>query len=99
MIKLLLGWDIVPGRESEYFEFIVREFEPALSDLGLQTSDVWYTVHGDWPQIVTGTIARDLDAVRRVLVSREWLALKENLLQYVTGYRQKIIQADGGYQL
>ncbi len=99
MVKLLMGWNIIPGRESEYFDFIVQEFEPGLSDLGLQTTDVWYTLYGEWPQIVTGTVARDMKAMQQVLASKRWRDLKERLLQFVTDYQQKIIRADGGYQL
>ncbi len=99
MVKLLMGWNIISGQESEYFDFIVQEFEPALTELGLQTVDVWYTAYGDWPQIITGAIAVDLDTVRRVLRSERWLKLKEDLLHFVTDYRQKVIPANGGYQL
>ncbi len=99
VVKLLLGWNIFPGRESEYFDFILREFEPALSDLGLQTTDVWYTVYGDWPQIVTGTIASNLETMQQALASEQWRDLKRQLLQYVTDYRQKVIPASRDYQL
>ena len=99
MVKLLMGWNIVPGRENEYFDFVVQEFEPGLADLGLQTTDVWYTAYGDWPQIVTGTVASDLETMRKILASEQWRRLKERLLEYVTDYQQKIIPADGGYQL
>lgn len=94
-----MGWDIIPGRESEYFDFIVQEFEPQLTELGLQTTDVWYTVYGDWPQIVTGSIARNLEAAQRALASEKWQNLKRQLLQFVTNYQQKIIPANGSYQL
>jgi len=94
-----MGWNIIPGRESEYFDFIVQEFEPALSEMGLQTTDVWYTLYGDWPQIVTGTVARNLETMQRVLASERWRGLKRQLLQFVTDYQQKIISANGGYQL
>ncbi len=99
MVKLLMGWNIVPGRENEYFDFVVQEFEPGLADLGLQTTDVWYTAYGDWPQIITGTVASDLETMRKILASEQWRRLKERLLEYVTDYQQKIIPADGGYQL
>lgn len=99
MVKLLMGWNIIPGRENEYFDFVVQEFEPALADLGLQTTDVWYTAYGDWPQIVTGTVASDLETMRKILASERWRRLKERLLEYVTDYQQKVIRANGGYQL
>lgn len=99
MVKLLMGWNIVPGRESEYFDFIVQEFEPGLARMGLQTTDVWYTTYGDWPQIVTGSVADDLDTMRQALLSDKWLRLKRQLLRFVTDYQQKVIPANGGYQL
>jgi hypothetical protein len=99
VIKLLMGWNIIPGQESEYFDFIIAEFEPGLAKLGLRTTDVWYTAYGDMPQIVTGSIAKDLETVQLVLASEKWQTLKESLLQLVTDYQQKIIPANGGYQL
>ncbi|MGD1993513.1 MAG: hypothetical protein PVI59_09990 [Anaerolineae bacterium] len=99
MVKVLMGWNILPGQESEYFDFIIQEFESGLSDIGLQTTEVWYTVYGDWPQIITGAVAQDLDAAREALSSMEWRKLKGRLLQYVTDYQRKVIPATGGYQL
>lgn len=99
MFKLLMGWNIIPGQESAYFDFIVQEFEPALTDLGLQTTDVWYTTYGNWPQIITGTISEDLEAMQRALASKQWQNLQARLFQYVTDYQQKVIPASGGYQL
>lgn len=99
MVKLLIGWNVIPGLENEYFEFFTKEFEPALGELGLQTTDMWYTAYGEWPQVVTGMVAEDLATVRRVLASERWQRLKERLLEFVTDYQQKIIPASGGYQL
>jgi hypothetical protein len=94
-----MGWNILPGQESEYFDFILREFEPELSKLGLHVTDVWYTIYGDWPQIVTGTVTGDLETVQEILVSEQWQVLKRRLLKYVTDYQQKVIPATGEYQL
>lgn len=99
MVKLLLGWNIVPGRESEYFDFIIQEFEPGLVKLGFQTVEVWYTAYGDWPQIVTGILADDPETMKQAIESPQWRRLKGGLLQFVTDYRQKLIRATGGYQL
>jgi len=94
-----MGWDIVPGQEREYFDFVVQEFEPGLAELGLQTTDVWYTAYGDWPQIITGAVSGNLETMRQVLASQRWQDLKRHLLKYVSSYRQKVIRADGHYQL
>lgn len=99
MVKLLLGWNIIPGLEERYFEFFTQEFEPALGEMGLQATDMWYTAYGEGPQILTGTVARDLETMRQILASDRWRRLKERLLEFVTDYQQKIVPASGGYQL
>ncbi len=99
MFKLLMSWNIRPGCEDEYFEFVVREFGPGLVKLGVRPTDAWYTAYGDRPQILMGGIAEELESMQRALVSDEWRSLKEKLLTYVTDYRQKVIRASGGFQL
>ncbi len=99
MVKLLMSWDIKPGRDSEYFEFVVREFVPGITKLGLQPTEAWFTIYGDRPQVLTGGITEDLDAMQRILGSTEWLGLHEKLLEMVTNYRQKIVRATGSLQI
>jgi len=99
MMKLLMSWNIRTGREAEYFEFVVKEFAPGLMRLGLQPTEAWYTVYGDCPQILTGSVAEDMQAIRHVLSSDEGHELMDKLGGYVTDYRQKIVQATGGFQL
>lgn len=99
MVKLLMGWNIIPGQESDYFDFIIREFEPAMPELGFQTTEVWFTAYGDWPQIITGVVAPSLDKMQASLASPAWRQIKARLLTFVTDYQQKIIPATGEYQL
>lgn len=99
MVKLLMSWDIKAGREQPYFEFVVREFAPGLIRLGLQPTEAWYTIYGEGPQILTGGVTEDIDAMRKFLQSEDWHALQEKLLGYVTNYQQKVIPASGRFQL
>jgi hypothetical protein len=99
MVKLLMSWDIKSGREQPYFEFVVREFAPGLMRLGLQPTEAWYTVYGEGPQILTGAVAEDMDTMRRILAGDDWKQLRERLLEYVSNFAQKIINANGRFQL
>lgn len=99
MFKLLMSWNIRPGREDEYFEFVVREFGPGLTKLGVRPTDAWYTQYGDSPQILQGGIMEKLENLQQALASDEWREIKKKLLTYVTDYSQKIIRASGGFQL
>ena len=99
MVKLLMTWDIKPGRESEYFEFIVREFAPRLMKLGIQPTEAWYTVYGNGPQILTGVVSEDLQTMRQILAGDEWAELLNELMHFVSNFRQKIVAATGRFQL
>ena len=99
MVKLLMSWDIRPGRETEYFEFIVREFAPGIMKLGIRPTEAWYTVYGNGPQILTGGVAEDLRTMNQILVTDEWKELLEKLMEYVIDFQQKIVAATGRFQL
>jgi hypothetical protein len=99
MMKVLMSWDIRTGREAEYFEFAVKEFAPGLIRLGLQTSEVWYTLYGDCPQMLHGCVAEDLPTIQNILKTDEWHDLMAKLGEYVTDFHQKIVHATGNFQL
>jgi hypothetical protein len=99
MVKLLMSWDIRPGRESEYFEFVVREYAPSMMRLGIQPTEAWYTIYGDGPQMLTGAVTEDMESMKKILESDDWAELVDQLMTYVTNFRQKIVKATGRFQL
>lgn len=98
-VKLLMTWDIIPGREQEYFEFVVRDFVPGMQRLGLEPSDAWFTMYGGQPQIMAGGLMPTLSTMQQMLDKEEWKTLINQLLDYVTNYQYKIVQARGGFQM
>ncbi len=99
MVKLLMSWDIKPGVEQEYFEFVVREFVPGITKLGIQPTEAWYTVYGDCPQILTAGVAETSQEIRQAMATEDWQALEEKLETYVDNLEKKVIKAGGGFQL
>ena len=99
MVKLLMSWDIKSGREQPYFEFVVREFAPGLMRLGLQPTEAWYTVYGKGAQILTGAVSDDLATMRKILAGDDWRKLRDQLLEFVANFQQKVIRANGRFQL
>jgi hypothetical protein len=98
-VKLLMNWDILPGREQEYFEFVVRDFIPAMQRLGMEPSDAWFTMFGDQPQIMAAAQITSLGSLQRMLDSPEWQKLTQQLLDYVENFNYKVVQARGGFQM
>jgi len=97
-VKLLMTWDIITGREQEYFEFVVREFLPRMQQVGLEPNDAWLTMYGEQPQIMVAAQMPTLPALERALNSNEWQGLVNELLDYVENYTYKIVKARTGFQ-
>jgi hypothetical protein len=98
-VKLIMTWDILPGREQEYFEFVVRDFIPGMQKLGLEVSDAWFTMFGEQPQIMAAAQMSNLASLNRVLASTEWQELTRLLLDYVENFQNKIVPAKAGFQI
>lgn len=101
-VKLIMKWDIKADKEQDYFEFVVREWVPATSRLGLRMIGAWYSLYRremDQPRIMAEALADDLDTMRDILSSDDWFAIHERLLDYVENYSQKIVYTNGDFQL
>lgn len=98
-VKLLMTWDILPGREQEYFEFVVREFIPGMQRLGLEPNDAWFTMYGDQPQIMASAQMPTLASLNEVIDSSAWNDLTRLLMDYVENFNYKIVPARTGFQI
>lgn len=98
-VKILMTWDILPGREQEYFEFIVRDWIPGLQRIGMEPSDAWFTMFGNQPQIMTAAQMSNLNALQRVIKSNDWVDLTQRLLDYVENFSFKVVPARSGFQI
>ncbi|MGB8252800.1 MAG: hypothetical protein WCF08_06265 [Anaerolineaceae bacterium] len=96
--KLILSWDILPGHEQEYFEFVIREFIPGVQKLGFALTDAWATVFGEQPQIMVGAVSENRDHLDEMLQSSEWRDLYLKLSGLIENYHQKIVIARDGFQ-
>ena len=97
--KIILCWDIQPGVESEYFEFMVSEFIPSLKRLGINDPGVWYTAYGEAEQILVSGVTETEEHMRFVLRSKDWARLKDRLEELVNNFSQRVLPATGGFQL
>jgi hypothetical protein len=99
MIKLLMTWNIIAERESEYMEFVMHELGPGMIQAGLQPTDAWYTMYGTGPQVLAGGVTETLEKMYEILAGKEWQALEARLQTFVSDYRRRIVEASGGFQL
>jgi len=101
-VKLLMTWDIKPGLDQEYFQFVMREFVPNVGKLGVRLTQAWYTVYGDpnlIPQIMVEGISDDYSKLKQTLDGPEWKVVHDKLLEFVTDYKQKVVRQLPRFQL
>jgi len=98
-VKLLMTWDIQPGREEDYFEFHIRKFVPALEGLGVALSEAWLTVYGEQPRLLAEAVIPDLVAARKLLDSNAWDDLGTQMEELVENFDYKLVAARGGFQM
>ena len=95
-----MSWDMKPGMDQEeYFEFMMREFIPKITHLGLEPTDYWYTMYGEAAQFLTAATAIDLRQMNAILDSTDWFEIEERLHNYVINLDKKVVKATGGFQL
>ncbi len=94
-----MTWDILPGREEDYFEFHIRKFIPALEGLGVSLSEAWLTVYGEQPRLMAEAKLPDLGSARKMLVSNAWGELGSQMEELVENFDFKVINAQNGFQL
>lgn len=97
-VKIIMTWNIKPGKEQAYFGFVISEFMPRASRLGMELTDAWATVYGDQPQILAGARMPDLDRARKLVNSEAWLQLIQELEEFVNDFKLKLVTPKGNFQ-
>lgn len=101
-IKLIMNWDIQSGKDQDYFEFVMREWMPSTTRIGLRVVGAWYsvyTVDDEQPRIMAEAITEDMETMRTVLTSPDWKQTQARLMEYVDNYSQKVVYATGDFQV
>lgn len=98
-VKLMMTWDILPGREEEYFEFHIRKFMPTLEKMGLILHEAWLTQYGDYPRLTVEALIPNLRRAQNILGSDEWDDLGLLLHDMVENFDYKLIPNRTRWQL
>jgi hypothetical protein len=97
--KVIMRWNVRPEMEGEYFEFLVHELIPAMTKLGINDIQVWYTAYGDQEQKMAEGVSESADDLLRLMRTSEWRGLTDRLQQYVIDFSLKVIPATRGFQI
>jgi hypothetical protein len=95
--KLLISYDVKPESVQGYYQFVLGQYIPVMQALGLEMSEAWHTAYGNWPNRLVGFVARDEQSINELVKGDTWAELNEQLEQYVSEFRYKIIPYREGF--
>lgn len=94
-IKFNQYWDLVPGRKSEYAEFVQEEFLPVMKELGIRVVAGWFVLVGESPHIISEGLAEDIRHIDYVLESPAFRSMTARHMRYVRHYASKVLVPSG----
>ena len=99
MVKVLLSYDMVQGKEEDCQRYVMQTLAPGLARLGLRISDAWYTLWGvGTPQILGGGLMEDEENAAQLLHSSDWQKLMDGLKPFVENLNVRVVNADSRFQ-
>jgi hypothetical protein len=97
-LKLLLEYDVKAENLQEYYQFVMGSYIPTMQAMGLQMSEAWHTAYGKGPSRLVGFVCESEDTMTELLQSEKWIDINDQLEQFVTDFRFKVVPYRGGFQ-
>lgn len=93
-------YDIIPGKEKEYAEFVLKDHLPTMEKLGIKMTGGWRVVVGSGPDIVAEGTAASLVEIAKAIETPEFSRITKMLTSnYVTNYSSRILAPTGRIEL
>jgi hypothetical protein len=93
-------FNIIPGKEKEYTEFIAEDHLPTMEKLGIKMTGGWQVVVGPGPYIVAEGTTASIVEIAEALENDEYKRITKILTsKYVTDYSSRILAPTGRIEL
>jgi len=93
-------YNIIPGREREYTEFVLKDHLPTMEKLGIKMTGGWRVVVGSGPSIVAEGTAVSIVEIAKAIETPEFGRITKVLTSnYVTDYSSRILAPTGRIDL
>ena len=89
-------FNIIPGREREYAEFVLKDHLPTMEKIGIKMTGGWRVVVGSGPYIVAEGTAVGVVEIAKAIENPEFSRITKLLTsKYVTDYSSRILAPTG----
>ena len=93
-------FNIIPGREKEYTEFVLKDHLPTMEKIGIKMTGGWRVVVGSGPYILAEGTAASIVEIAKAIENPEFSRITKLLTsKYVTGYSSRILAPTGRIEL
>lgn len=92
MLKVLISYDMQNDKVQECQDYFVNKFAPGLAKMGFRISDVWYTMWGDAPQILSGGIVDNPKHAQQIFKSASWEKLVDGIEPLTENFKVRFIR-------
>ena len=98
-IKLVISYNMQPGKEEACQRYIVQEVGAVLNKFGFRFTEAWYTAWGNGPQIMGCGLLESAEVARELLNSDAWHKSIAGLQRYVTDLSVRAIEPAAAFQV
>ena len=90
-VKFSQYWDIIPGKEDDYDQFIKNIHYPAMEDLKINIGGEWKVLIGESPNIFYEGRSDRAEKLLSALQSQKFRIMKNELLKLVCNYSSRVL--------
>lgn len=90
-VKFSQYWDVIPGKEADYDQFIKTQFYPAMEAIGIRVGGEWKVLIGESPNMFFEGRCDHAEQLLSALKSQKFRAMKYELLKLVTNYSSRVL--------
>ncbi|MDZ7330671.1 MAG: hypothetical protein ONB13_10880 [candidate division KSB1 bacterium] len=90
-VKFSQYWDVIPGKEHQYDQFIKNDFYPAMEAIGIHVAGEWKVLIGESPNMFFEGRCDHAEQLLTALNSQKFRTMKHELMKWVTNYSSRVL--------
>lgn len=90
-VKFSQYWDIIPGKEKAYDNYIREVYYPGMEDIGIRVVGEWKVLIGESPNIFFESCSDHESQLLHALTGPKFRRLKHQLLKLVSNYSSRVL--------
>ena len=99
MVLFTQHWDVAPGQQQAYSDFVITHYNPTLEKIGIRLVGGYYVAIGAGPRIIAVGVTEGLRELDGALERDEYQNITSRLMAFVTNYQSRILSPTGRVKL